>query len=234
MVPWGGGTAPQDSNGHELTLFSSQPSPSSPEPPVPPETDGAPRGKSGVASARDAQMAKLLAACQRGEEGARARLFAALHEELQARAGALVRQQGGRHDLLRAAAIVQELHARLAGGEPDWGDRAQFLSAASRAMRRLLLDRARARRKGTLPAGEARVEFEELLDRYQGRAHDVEALDRALKRLEEFNPVMAQAVELRFFGGAGVEETAQLLGMTRRVFEKRWEAVRAWLRVQIR
>ena len=182
-------------------------------------------------------MAALLAASQRGEEGARARLFTLLYDELEARAGALVRRQGGRHDLLRAAAIVQELHARLAGGDPGWSDRAQFLSAASRAMRRLLLDHARARRKGAPSAGAARVDrrgLEELLDRYQGRAHDVEALDRALKRLEEFSPVMAQAVELRFFGGAGVEETAQLLGMTRRVFEKRWEAVRAWLRVQIR
>ena len=176
----------------------------------------------------------LLAACQRGEEGSHARLFARLYDELQARAGDLVRRQGGRHDLLRAAAIVQELHAKLVGGDPGWSDRAQFLSAASRAMRRLLLDRARARRKGMLPAGAVRAEFEELLDRYQGRAHDVEELDRALRKLEEFNPVMAQAVELRFFGGAGVEETAQLLGMTRRTFEMRWEAVRAWLRVQIR
>jgi len=234
MAPWGGGSAPRDSDGHELTLFSSQPSPDSIEPLPPPDPSGAPRAKSGTASARDAEMARLLSGCQRGEEGAHARLFAALYEEMQARAGALVRRQGGRHDLLRAAAIVQELHARLAGGEPDWGDRAQFLSAASRAMRRLLLDRARARKKGGPLAGAARGEFEELLDRYQGRAHDVEALDRALAKLEEFNAVMAQAVELRFFGGASVEETAQLLGMTRRTFEKRWEAVRAWLRVQIR
>lgn len=175
----------------------------------------------------------FLAAYERGDEGARAELFAQLYDELRARATRLA-QRHGRNETLRATAIVHEAYLRLARGDgAGWHDRAHFLAAASRTMRHVLIDHARSRRRQKRKADGVRVAIDELLDTYEDRAIDLEALDRALDRLAGFDPLMAQAVELRFFGGASVEETAQLLGMSKRTLERRWEAVRAWLRSEI-
>ena len=178
-------------------------------------------------------IARLLAAFERGEEGARAEMFALLYDELRARAARLEKRHG-RNETLRATAIVHEVYLRLAGGEcGGWRDRAHFLAAASRTMRHVLIDYARGRHRSKRQASGVRVAVDEILDTYQDRAVDLEGLDRALNRLAEFDPTMAQAVELRFFGGASVEETAELVSMSKRTFERRWEAVRAWLRSEI-
>jgi RNA polymerase sigma factor (TIGR02999 family) len=175
----------------------------------------------------------FLAAYERGDEGARAELFSRLYGELRSRATRLT-QKHGRNETLRATAIVHEVYLRLARGDgADWHDRAHFLAAASRTMRHVLIDYARSRQRRKRKADGVRVAVDEILDTYQDRAIDLEALDRALDRLAGFDLLMAQAVELRFFGGASVEETAQLVGMSKRTLERRWEAVRAWLRSEI-
>ena len=175
----------------------------------------------------------FLAAYERGDERARAELFSSLYDELRSRAARLA-QRHGRNETLRATAIVHEVYLRLARGDlAGWRDRAHFLASASRTMRHVLIDHARNRRRRKRQAEGVRVGVDELLDSYEDRAIDLEALDRALTRLSGFDPTMALAVELRFFGGASVEETAQLVGMSKRTLERRWEAVRAWLRSQI-
>ncbi len=181
----------------------------------------------------DDAVRELLAAFDRGDEEARAQLFTLLYDELRARAGKLAGRHG-RHETLRATAIVHEVYMRLVhAGVGGWKDRAHFLAAAARAMRHVLIDYARKRGRQKRQADGVRVAVEELLDSYEDRAIDLEALDLALTKMAEFNPEMAQAVELRFFGGASVEEAAKLLGMTKRTFERRWEAARAWLRTEV-
>jgi RNA polymerase sigma factor (TIGR02999 family) len=178
-------------------------------------------------------IADFLTAYERGDENARAEMFALLYDELRARATRLAGKHG-RNETLRATAIVHEVYLRLARGEGvSWRDRTHFLAAASRTMRHVLIDYARNRGRQKRQADGVRVAVDEILDSYQDRAIDLEALDAALTRLAGFDPVMAQAVELRFFGGASVEETAQLLGLSKRTLERRWETVRAWLRSQV-
>jgi RNA polymerase sigma factor (TIGR02999 family) len=185
-----------------------------------------------MAGAKD-PIAGFLAACERGDDGARAELFSQLYDELRSRATRMA-QKHGRNETLRATAIVHEVYLRLARGDGDgWHDRANFLAAASRTMRHVLIDYARSRQRQKRKTDGDRVAVDEILDSYEDRAIDLEALDRALDRLAGFDPLMAQAVELRFFGGASVEETAQLVGMSKRTLERRWEAVRAWLRSEI-
>jgi RNA polymerase sigma factor (TIGR02999 family) len=175
----------------------------------------------------------LLQAIEHGDEQARAELFAVLYDELRARAAQLARGRP-RQDTLRTTAIVHETYVRLARGrDAAWVDRAHFLATAARAMRHVLIDQARARkRRKREPSGWA-VALEEVVDIYEERAVDLEQLDSALARLVEFDPEMAQAVELRFFGGASVEEAARILGMSKRTFERRWESTRAWLKKEI-
>jgi RNA polymerase sigma factor (TIGR02999 family) len=181
---------------------------------------------------RDDPIAGLLADFEKGDEDARAKLFASLYDELRSRATRMA-QKHGRNETLRATAIVHEVYLRFIQGGGAWRDRAHFLAAASRAMRHVLIDYSRNRSRQKRQPDGVRVAVDEILDSYQSRAIDLEGLHSALTRLSEFDPVMAQAVELRFFGGASVEETAQLLGMSKRTLERRWETVRAWLRSEI-
>ena len=175
----------------------------------------------------------FLAAYERGDPSARAELFSQLYDELRSRATRLA-QKHGRNETLRATAIVHEVYLRLARGDgAGWRDRTHFLAAASRTMRHVLIDHARSRQRRKRSPDGVQVAVDEILDSYEDRAIDLEALDRALDRLAGFDSTMAQVVELRFFGGASVEETAQLVGMSKRTLERRWEAVRAWLRSEI-
>lgn len=199
---------------------------------LPPAPGACEREPPTMAGAED-PISEFLSAYERGDEGARAELFTRLYDELRSRATRLS-QRHGRNETLRATAIVHEVYLRLARGDgPGWHDRAHFLAAASRTMRHVLIDHARSRGRQKRKVDGVRVAIDELVDSYQDRAIDLEALDRALDQLAGFDPTMAQAVELRFFGGASVEETAQLLGMSKRTLERRWEAVRAWLRSEI-
>jgi RNA polymerase sigma factor (TIGR02999 family) len=178
-------------------------------------------------------VTSLLRAIEHGDEQARAELFAVLYDELRARAARLSKGRS-RHETLRTTAIVHETYVRLArGADARWTDRAHFLATAAKAMRHVLIDqvRARNRRKGH-PSVWA-VALEEVVDVYEERSVDLERLDAAMTKLAGFDPDMAQAVEFRFFGGASVEETARLLGMSKRTLERRWESTRAWLKKEI-
>lgn len=178
-------------------------------------------------------VSALLAAVERGDETARAELFAVLYDELRARATQLARGLG-RGETLRATVVVHETYLRLArGGDECWKDRAHFLATASKAMRHVLIDQVRARNRRRRQADGHSVALDEIVAVYEERAVDLEALDSALCDLAEASPEMAHAVELRFFGGASVEETARMLGMSKRTFERRWEATRAFLRSRV-
>ncbi len=176
----------------------------------------------------------LLAAVEQGDEAARAQLFAVLYDELRARATQLARGLG-RGESLRATAVVHETYLRLArGGDKNWRDRAHFLATASKAMRHVMIDQVRARNRRRLDADTPNIELDDIVSMYEERAVDLEALEAALNELGQASPEMAQAVELRFFGGASVDETARMLGMSKRTFERRWESARAFLRSRVK
>ncbi|KAA3613383.1 MAG: RNA polymerase subunit sigma-70 [Planctomycetota bacterium] len=173
----------------------------------------------------------LLKKIEQGNSQARKDLFDLLYTQLYRQACRHMHGQGPNHSL-QATALVHEVYIRLIRGSNLWNDRKHFLTAASLAMRHILIDHARRRRKapkGKLPASA----LDDLVVEYQDRALDLEALSEALEALSQWDPVMSQAVDLRFFGGASVEETAQILGLSVRTFQRRWSVTRAWLFRQI-
>ena len=157
----------------------------------------------------------------------------ALYEDLRAQARRWMKGQRPSHTL-QATALVNEAYLKLARGTGTcWEDRRHFLAAASSAMRQILIDHARAKKRLKRQAPGQREPLDEVLIQYDNNAFDLEALDSALEELARFNPEMARAVELRFFGAATVEETASILDMSRRTFERRWQAARAWLHARL-
>ena len=176
---------------------------------------------------------RLLKRVRGGDPEARAELFDLVYEELHGRAQSYMRAQPRNHSL-GATALVHEAYLRLARlPQAPWKDRGHFLALASQAMRCILTDRARARAR--MPQRVTGVES--LLDDWvcacEREVGDLPQLDEALDRLKEFDEEMVRAVELRFFGGLKVEETARVLGLPKRTLEHRWLAARAWLRAEL-
>jgi RNA polymerase sigma factor (TIGR02999 family) len=131
---------------------------------------------------------------------------------------------------LQPTALVHEAYLRLMKDKPNrWKNRAHFCAIAAHSMRQILIERARAR--GALKRGGAqpRVTLDEALVAGGERAFDVVALDEALERLAAIDPEQARLVELRFFGGLTVEETADAMAISPATVKRHWTVARAWL-----
>ncbi|MEM7309039.1 MAG: ECF-type sigma factor [Planctomycetota bacterium] len=180
------------------------------------------------------QITTLLGRVAAKEEGAPEALFDFVYTELHRRAAALMQDQPGKHTL-QPTALVNELYLRLFEGEPgQWNDRAHFLRSASRAMRHILVDHARRRTSEKRGGGTTQTPLDEAFVAYEDRSISLIGLQEALLKLEQVDPVMATAVELRFFGGSSVKETAELIGVSLRTFTRRWKMTRAWLYREVR
>ena len=136
---------------------------------------------------------------------------------------------------LQATALVNEAYVRLVDGTVvEWHDRAHFLAVAARIMRRILVDHARARGARKRGGGDARVTFDEaLLVTVEARENFV-ALDDALEALAKFDERKSRVVELRFFGGLSVEETAAVLKVSVDTVMRDWRLAKAWLQAEMR
>ena len=175
-------------------------------------------------------ITQLLGAVRRGDPGSLDQLFDVVYEDLKRSAHLKLRGAGA---TLNTTALVHEAYVKLAASSRlDWEDRAHFFRVAARAMRQILIDRARAhlaeKRGGGAPVTD--------LDRLQIAASGPDAaaetllsLNDALSRLGEQNERLAQVVELRFFGGLSVEETAQTLDVSDRTVKRDWRLARAFL-----
>jgi RNA polymerase sigma factor (TIGR02999 family) len=134
---------------------------------------------------------------------------------------------------VQATELVHEAYLRLAKEQhPRWRNRTHFVAIAAISMRRLLVERARARRAAKRGGGEVLVTLDEmtLVGRSSGPpAIDLVALDRALASLARLDPEQARIVELRFFGGLSVEETAEALSISPATVKRHWTIARAWL-----
>ena len=178
------------------------------------------------------QITEILRAWEQGDDGALERLLPLVYAELRAIAGRHLGSERPGHTL-QPTALVNEAYLRLRGlGGMPWHDRTHFLAIASRIMRRLLVDHARAKMAQKRGADATRVLVSEgYHDGVQPSLNAAELidLDRALDELAATAPRLARLVELRFFSGLGIEEASSLLGCSIRTAKRDWAFARAWL-----
>jgi RNA polymerase sigma factor (TIGR02999 family) len=164
-----------------------------------------------------------------GNTSARDELMEAVYADLKRRAAVHLRGEARDHTL-NPTALVHEAYLRLVDQRRTvWQNRSHFFAIASQMMRRILVDRARARRAGKRSGRWARVTLDEAAKVEKGVDVDVLDLDAALTRLAAFDARKSQLAELRFFAGLSVSEAAETLGVSEATAERDWQAARAWL-----
>src|SRR5262245_44717372 len=180
------------------------------------------------------EVTRILSAIEQGEPQAAGQLLPLVYDELRKLAAQkLAREPSGQ--TLDATALVHEAYLRLvASGDasasqgPSWDSRGHFFAAAAEAMRRILSDNARRKQRPKHGGGRQRVELEAAIPA-QESPHDLLALDEALTRLAEQEPVKAQLVKLRYFAGLSLEEAAACLNISLATAKRYWAVARAWL-----
>ena len=185
-----------------------------------------------------AETTQLLRAHARGDANALGALMPRVYSELRKIAGHYMQNEHpGRS--INATGLVHEAYLRLIdSGNVDWRCRAHFMALSAQTMRRILLDRARQRaslkRGGGSPLQIDAVDLDQVADATSVRARELILLDDALEALTLVDPRRARVVELRFFGGLSVHETADVLGVSADTVVRDWKLARAWLLTQIR
>jgi RNA polymerase sigma factor (TIGR02999 family) len=156
-------------------------------------------------------------------------LLPVVYQELRRLAAAYIRNEKP-GQTLQPTALVHEAYLRLMKDRPErWQNRAHFCAIAAHSMRQILIERARARNAQKRWGDKARVTLDEALVHGGEQSVDLLALDSALERLAALDPEQARIVELRFFGGLTVEETAEALGVSPATVKRHWTVARAWL-----
>jgi RNA polymerase sigma factor (TIGR02999 family) len=193
-----------------------------------------------VVPTKSAEITILLKAWSHGDAAALDRLTPLIYDELRHLAHRYMRRERP-GQTLQPTALVNEAYLRLVDVKGvDWQDRVHFLAVAARIMRRILTDEARARASAKRGGGMARVDhstavdFDRLLPTGPDRARELCALDDALDRLSQMDPRRAQVIELRFFGGLTVDETAEVLKVSPQTVMRDWKLARAWLARELR
>jgi RNA polymerase sigma factor (TIGR02999 family) len=178
--------------------------------------------------AAQADVTGLLVAWNQGDEVARARLIEAVYGELRRLARGYLQRERRDHSL-PPTALVHEVYLKLIDQRRvRWQNRVQFFAIAAHQMRRILVDHARARQAGKR-RGDLRVPFDNVDAPSDPLDLDVLELDAALERLEARYPRQSQLVELRFFAGLTVDETATVLGVAPITVKRDWALAKAWL-----
>ena len=190
----------------------------------------------------DLEITQLLKAWGAGDETALERLTPLVYDRLRRLASHYVRRERAGQTLQRTA-LVHEAYVRLVeGADIDWQDRGHFFAVAAQVMRRILVDAARARgaekRGGQLEraidASAAEFDFDTIAAPGSDRALELCALDDALTSLARLDPRRAQVIELRFFGGLTVDETAEVLQVSAQTVMRDWKTARTWLARELR
>lgn len=181
----------------------------------------------------------LLRAWRAGDEQALNRLTPLVYDHLRRLAASYVVKEHGERQL-NATALVHEAYIKLLDAKRvDWQDRGHFYAIAARTMRRLLVDAARVRTAakrghGAEPVAQSPVALDEHVAPGTDRSPEICSIDDALSALAAVDPVRAQVVELRFFGGLTVEETGQVVGVSPQTVMRYWKTARAWLAREMR
>jgi RNA polymerase sigma factor (TIGR02999 family) len=175
------------------------------------------------------EITRLLHRWSGGDPEAAERVLPLVYDELRRIALRQLRRERSDHTL-QATAIVHEAYLRLNGQEGlHWPSRAHFFAFVARLIRRILVDYARHRNRAKRGGGIEKVTLSEVADLALPKAPDVMALDEALAGLEAIDPRKAAVVELRFFGGLTLEETAEQLGVSPETVSREWRRAKAWL-----
>lgn len=174
------------------------------------------------------RVTDLLRAWGAGDDQAREQLFTAVYDELKRCASRHLHRERAGHTL-QTTALVHEAYDRLVDQQIDWQNRSQFMALAAMSMRRVLVDHARARGADKRGGEWERISFDVSALMPEGGAREVLAVHEALEALAELDPGQAKVVELRFFGGYSIEETAAVLGISGASVKREWDFARAWL-----
>jgi RNA polymerase sigma factor (TIGR02999 family) len=175
------------------------------------------------------EVTQLLADWGRGDRSALDKLFPLVHAELHR----IARRQMGRErpgHTLQATALVNEAYLKLAGQQGfELQDRAHFFAVCAQVMRHILIDHARAHARDKRGGGAIQVSLDETAAIAGEQAADFIALDDALCFLEHFDPQKGKIVELRYFAGLSIEQTAEVLNISPRTVRREWQRAKAWL-----
>jgi RNA polymerase sigma-70 factor (ECF subfamily) len=174
-------------------------------------------------------ISQLLTEWRDGDETALNRLIPLVHDELRRLAHHYMRREQPGHSL-QTTDLVNEAYLRLVDHKGmQWQNRAHFYAVAAQAMRRILVDHARSRNCAKRGGGERRVGLEQVADLAQDKAIEMIMLDDALTKLAALDQRKSKIVELRYFGGMSVEETAEVLGISPVTVMREWSTAKGWL-----
>ena len=184
----------------------------------------------GAESAPDKhEITRWLTACRGGDPVALEKLLPLVYDELHGQAMRFFSRERSGHTL-QPTALVDEVYLRLVNQrEATWQNRAQFFAVAAQMMRRILVSHARARQAAKRGGVEQHITVAKELAVGAQRDVNLLALDEALKRLEALDLEKSRMVELRFFSGLSVAETAEVMGVSPRTIDRQWQTAKAWL-----
>ena len=178
------------------------------------------------------EVTRLLGEASRGQKEAMHQLLPLVYDELHRLARSYFRRERGEHTL-QPTALVHEAYIRLVDQKSPMESRGHFLAVAATQMRRILLDYARRHKAERRGGGGQKVLLEDTMAIAHQKPLDMIGLDTALSQLAELDPSQAQLVELRFFGGLSVEETAEVMGVSTATVKRSWSSARAFLHRQM-
>lgn len=178
-------------------------------------------------------MTQLLIGWSKGDKEALDKLLPLVYNELHRQAAAYLRRERIGHTL-QTTALIHEAYVRLVDQKSvQWQNRAHFFGIAAQLMRRILVDHARTKKRVKRGGSDIRVSFTEATIKAQAQDLDIVALDEALERLARIDEQQSRIVELRFFSGLTVEETAEVLGISPATVKRDWSMAKAWLHREI-
>jgi RNA polymerase sigma factor (TIGR02999 family) len=174
-------------------------------------------------------ITQLLLAWSNGDQTALNQLMPLVYQELHRLARHYMRREQVGHTL-QTTAVIHEAYLRLVDQRKvRWQNRSHFYAICAQAMRRILVDHAKGQRRAKRGGGAAQVSLEEVANLAQDRATDLVAVDELLQQLQVFDSRKSQVVELRFFGGLSVDETAEVLKIAPITVMREWKLAKAWL-----
>jgi RNA polymerase sigma-70 factor, ECF subfamily len=185
-----------------------------------------------ASQARD--LSQLIVSCRNGDKAALDEMSAVLYQELRRLAGFALSNERGGHTL-QPTSLVHEAYLKLVNQRTvDWRNRAHFLAIASQMMRRILINYAEARNAGKRGGDAAPVTLQDGMGIIDNRETDLLELNGALDALTKIDPQQGNVVELRFFGGLSIEETAEVLKVSPATVKREWATARIWLLKHLR
>ncbi len=178
------------------------------------------------------EVTRLLHEVSAGDDGALSRLFEMVYDELRTRAGAQL--AGSAPQTISATGLVHEAYLKLTAGENlEWNDRTHFYRVAARAMRQIAIDRARARNAAQRGGNAVKIDLDAVQISSDDSSESLLELDGALTALEKRSKRLAQLVELRFFAGLSVDESASAMDVSSRTIKRDWRIARAFIHASL-